>query len=189
MNKPLLIILAGPNGSGKTTICNLPSFKSILQNRNVRVINPDDLAKDAPIGTNALIWSGRQVHHITNELIATGQSFLIETTLSGRNHFKTVQAAKQAGFDTALHFVFVSELALAKKRVQIRVKLGGHDVPEADQERRYEKSLSHAAEMIHAVDEALVYRNDYRARNHELIAEYRDQTRRFALGELPDWLP
>jgi predicted ABC-type ATPase len=189
VTRPLLIVLAGPNGSGKTTLCGFPTFKQLLESRTVRVINPDVLALQAPTGGNALIWSGRQVHKITAEFIATRQSFLVETTLSGRNHFKTVELAKSAGFETALHFVFVSDVELAKKRVQLRVSLGGHDVPEVDQERRYGKSLAHAAEMITVVHEAFDYRNDFRTKNHELIAEYKEGKRNFAVDQLPAWLP
>ena len=82
---PLLIVLAGPNGSGKSTLCGLPAFKTILERREVRVINPDDIARQAPFGSNALIWSGRKVHELTEMLILNKKSFLVETTLSGRN--------------------------------------------------------------------------------------------------------
>jgi predicted ABC-type ATPase len=136
-----------------------------------------------------LIWSGRKVHELTDTLIFNKKSFLVETTLSGRNHFKTVERAIAAGYETALHFVFVSELSLAKRRVKIRVELGGHDVSEADQERRYEKSLSHAAELICLVDEALIYCNDYRTKSHELIAIYQKGKKRFSVGNQPYWLP
>jgi predicted ABC-type ATPase len=83
----------------------------------------------------------------------------------------------------------VSDLELAKRRVQLRVSLGGHDVSEADQTRRYAKSLAHASEMIGLVDESFIYRNDFRTKNHELIAEYIKGKRGFALDVLPPWLP
>jgi predicted ABC-type ATPase len=44
MKKPLLIVIAGPNGSGKTSIT-----KKILQHdwiEECEYINPDDIAKD-----------------------------------------------------------------------------------------------------------------------------------------------
>jgi predicted ABC-type ATPase len=186
---PLLIVLAGPNGSGKSTLCGLPAFKTILERRDVTVINPDDIARQAPPDSNALIWSGRKVHELTETLILNKKSFLVETTLSGRNHFKTVERAIAAGYETALHFVFVSDLDLAKRRVRIRVELGGHNVPEIDQERRYGKSLSHAAELIGIVDHALIYCNDFRLRNHELIATYQSGKKLHSTANLPNWLP
>jgi predicted ABC-type ATPase len=186
---PLLIVLAGPNGSGKSTLCGLPAFKTILERRDVTVINPDDIARQAPPDSNALIWSGRKVHELTETLILNRKSFLVETTLSGRNHFKTVERAIAAGYETALHFVFVSDLGLAKRRVRIRVELGGHNVPEADQERRYGKSLSHAAELIGIVDHALIYCNDFKLRNHELIATYQSGKKLHSTANQPYWLP
>lgn len=189
MTAPLLIVLAGPNGSGKSTLCGLPAFKTILASRDVTVINPDDIARQTPSDSNALIWLGRKVHELTEALIFNKKSFLVETTLSGRNHFKTVERAIAAGFETALHFVFVSDLSLAKRRVRIRVELGGHNVPEADQERRYEKSLSHAAELIGLVDEALIYCNDFRSKNHKLIATYQCGKKLHTTENQPYWLP
>jgi hypothetical protein len=43
--------------------------------------------------------------------------------------------------------------------------------------------------MISLVDEAFVYRNDFRTENHELIAEYKEGKRNFTADQLPAWLP
>jgi predicted ABC-type ATPase len=129
------------------------------------------LAKNAPPGTNPLIWSGRAMHRRVQELTEARQSFVVETTLSGNNHFRTVQQCKKSGYKIALHFVYLSSLQLAIQRVKLRVSLGGHDVSEADQERRYSKSLSNAARLIEICDEAFVYNNDG-LEGHQLVSTY-----------------
>jgi predicted ABC-type ATPase len=168
---PWLILLAGPNGSGKSTLARQPDFASRLANIGAVFLNPDELAKTAPPDANPLIWSGREMHRLVAEFTEARNSFMVETTLSGRNHFRTMEACKKAGYRLSFIFVFVSSLDLAKERVRLRVSLGGHDVPEVDQMRRYEKSLQNAAHMIAFADEAFVYRNDGIA-GHELIAVY-----------------
>lgn len=64
---------------------------------------------------------------------------------------------------------------------------GGHDVPEADQARRYEKSMRNAARMIKIADEAFVYRNDHHT-GHELIAVY-ENGKSIQKSLNLDWLP
>lgn len=159
----------------------------LFENR-VTVVNPDELAKKAPASANALLWSGREVHSIIKENINTGSSFLIETTLSGRNHFRTVEAARSAGFHVALHFVYVSNVERSKSRVALRVSAGGHNVPEIDQDRRFEKSLANFSLLLPQTDEAFVYCNDFGS-GHERVAEYLAGNCVWRELGTPAWLP
>jgi predicted ABC-type ATPase len=184
--KPLLVILAGPNGAGKSTLCKTTTFKAMLEENNTIVINPDDLATQAPNDTNALIWSAREVHRLVYSQIASGRSFLVETTLSGQNHFKTVEAARDAGFHVALHFIFVSNVEVSKKRVALRIMAGGHAVPIRDQERRFGKSMTNLAKMLPLADEAFIYCNDFDI-GHELVAEYANGKCEWCDPNVPIW--
>jgi predicted ABC-type ATPase len=184
---PWLILLAGPNGSGKSTLARQPDFLDKADRLGAVFLNPDELAKSAPFGTNSLIWSGREMHRLTEQYTAARQSFIVETTLSGNNHFRTVENCTRASYRIALHYVFVSSLKLANARVALRVRLGGHDVPEADQARRYEKSFLNASKLIGLCDEAFVYQND-QLTGHELVAVY-DQGRAIFKAIKNDWLP
>jgi predicted ABC-type ATPase len=186
--KPLLVVLAGPNGSGKSTLCETPTFKAMLRENDIAVVNPDELAKQAPASANALLWSGREVHRAIAEKIGDGSSFLIETTLSGRNHFRTVELARATGFYVALHFIYVSTVEQSKTRVRLRVSAGGHDVPEVDQNRRFEKSLKNFSLLLPHTDEAFVYCNDYSS-GHERVAEYLKGNCFWRDLAAPAWLP
>jgi predicted ABC-type ATPase len=185
--KPWLILLAGPNGSGKSTLARQPDFRAKAAEAEAVFLNPDDIAKSAPAGSNPMIWSGREMHRLVDYHTSSRRSFIVETTLSGSNHFRTVENCKKAGYETALHFVFVSSLKLANARVALRVKLGGHNVPESDQARRYEKSLGNAARLIALCDEAFVYRNDKIA-GYEVVAIYSRGMPVFKAIK-DDWLP
>jgi predicted ABC-type ATPase len=54
-----LIVLAGPNGSGKSTLAKTQAYKEMLTRHNAEMLNPDEMAKQAPAGAYALIWAGR----------------------------------------------------------------------------------------------------------------------------------
>ena len=180
---PIFVLLAGPNGSGKSTISRTLDFKSY----GFSVINPDDIAKEAPVDVNALIWAGREVHLRIERSIKEKMSFVVETTLSGNNHFKTIAACKEAGMLIVMHFVFVSSVTASKGRVRTRVGMGGHDVPEADQERRFERSLANAVKVVPVVDEAYFYDNSSRE-GHQLVAHFLNGQIEFISEAAPDWL-
>jgi predicted ABC-type ATPase len=184
---PWLIVLAGPNGSGKSTLARTEAFKASLMRNGAKMLNPDEMAKLAPAGTNALIWSGREMRRQIDESISTKRSFSFETTLSGNNHQHIIRECQQAGYRVAVHYVFVSAVELAIKRVINRVLLGGHDVPEADQRRRYRRSLENAKELFQTCDEAFVYLNDT-LEPHQLVAVYENGKPTFK-NIITDWLP
>lgn len=184
---PWLIVLAGPNGSGKSTLARTEAFKASLRRSGAEMLNPDEMAKLAPAGANALIWSGREMRRQIDDRISARRSFSFETTLSGNNHQHIIEKCQQAGYRIAVHYVFVSDVELAIQRVANRVLLGGHDVPEADQRRRYNRSLENANELFQTCDEAYVYLNDT-LEPHQLVAVYEKGKPIFKTMET-NWLP
>jgi predicted ABC-type ATPase len=81
----------------------------------------------------------------------------------------------------------MSDVELAIKTVINRVLLGGHDVPETDQRRRYRRSLEKARELFQNCDEAFVYLNDA-LEPHQLVAVYERGMPTFKNIQ-SDWLP
>ena len=83
-----LYILAGANGSGKSTIS-----KVLLPSEQLVYVNPDDIAKelnpDNP--TAARIEAGRETLRRIDELLTEGESFAIESTLSGNTYVKVLE--------------------------------------------------------------------------------------------------
>ncbi|OGI03501.1 MAG: hypothetical protein A2Y25_10940 [Candidatus Melainabacteria bacterium GWF2_37_15] len=138
MSKQLFII-AGANGSGKTTLAKelLPEFglKFINADEVAREINPDDLQA-------VRIQAGKLVLKKINELLLQGISFAIETTLSGNFLVKTIKQARQQGYNTALIYCFVDNPNICIERIKVRVKRGGHFVPDEDVIRRFYRSKS-----------------------------------------------
>lgn len=69
-----------------------------------------------------------------------------QRTLSGRAQAGLIREAKAGGYRILLHYIVIGSATQAVARVALRVKLGGHHVPEDDIRRRYERSLRHFLE-------------------------------------------
>lgn len=78
-----------------------------------------------------------------DECIRRGQTFALESTLSGKTYLRLLHQARRRGFRIHLHYLWLPNPAIAIARVRERVRKGGHDVPTADIRRRFERSLYH----------------------------------------------
>lgn len=72
-----------------------------------------------------------------DRLAAARADFAFETTLSGRGYMERLQRWKAAGYRVEIVFLKLPNVQLALKRVALRVKQGGHHVPEGDVRRRF----------------------------------------------------
>jgi predicted ABC-type ATPase len=104
------------------------------------------------------VAAGREVIQRTRAYLRSGESFSIETTLSGGGYLETRQAAEQGFFGSAdlrMH----GPGGRKHQRVRARFSLGGHDVPDEDVRRRYERSLANLAPAVALAHEAQLYDN------------------------------
>jgi len=139
-SKPQLFILAGPNGSGKTTVAEF-----LIANKSLpRFVNADFIAKGLNKGESSLgdIDAGRIMLQKLHSAIELGESIAFETTLSGKMWQRLIDKATRAGFETTICYVAVRNPDIACERVHTRTLEGGHFVAEADIRRRYFRSLT-----------------------------------------------
>lgn len=140
MKKKAIYIIAGPNGSGKTTFARL--FLPDFINCPV-FVNADLIALGlAPFEPRAAaIKAGKLVLREIHEYAERGMDFAFETTLSGQSYATLLKDLKFQGY--ALHFFFLwlpsAELAIA--RIKERVQDGGHHVPADDVRRRFKRGI------------------------------------------------
>ena len=87
MQKKILYIIAGANGSGKSTLAS-----ELLPSENLDFLNADEVAKEiCPENIESVkIKAGKIVLKRLESLFDSKKSFAIETTLSGKNHLKTI---------------------------------------------------------------------------------------------------
>jgi len=137
---PSLYIIAGPNGAGKTTFIKrfAPRHLALLD-----FINADEIARGlSPFAPErAQLEAGRLMLERIRKFIATGKSFAMETTLSGRTYRLVLKQAKETGYATHLDFLALPSVEDSIRRVANRVIQGGHHVPEADLRRRFRLGL------------------------------------------------
>jgi predicted ABC-type ATPase len=137
---PTVYVIAGPNGAGKTTFaCDyLPNEVGCFE-----FINADLIAAGlAPLQPErAQAKAARIVLSSLKELAAKQLDFGFETTLAGRTYARFIQQLKMTGYRVHLYYLWLPDVELHIKRVSERVRKGGHDVPETDIRRRYQRSL------------------------------------------------
>ena len=103
--------------------------------------------------------AGQEFYVKAAELLAAGNDFFVETTLSGRTWKKYMQQAHALGFIVTVYFVFLDSADTCVNRVKQRVRRGGHNVPEADIRRRFSRSLTNFWTMYRKIADhwAIVY--------------------------------
>jgi predicted ABC-type ATPase len=140
MKRPNLYIIAGPNGSGKTTFATefLPRYAKCKN-----FINADLIAKGlSPFSPQtAAIHAGRLVLKQIRDFSDKKMDFGFETTLSGKTYFPLLKALKARGYCIRLFFLWVPDPGLSLARIKERVTLGGHDVPKEVVLRRFDRSI------------------------------------------------
>ncbi len=137
---PNCYIIAGPNGAGKTTFATefLPNYANC---RNF--VNPDLIARAySPFDPNAgMLRTGRAVLERIAEFTDAQTDFAFETTLSGRSYLPFLRRLKRNDFRLHMFYVWIPGPELALLRIRDRVESGGHNVPERDVRRRFDRSL------------------------------------------------
>jgi predicted ABC-type ATPase len=76
-----------------------------------------------------------------DRLSSAGESFALESTLSGHTYVERLQRLKKMGYRIEIIFLRLDTPELAVKRVAHRVKQGGHNVPDMDVRRRFARGL------------------------------------------------
>jgi predicted ABC-type ATPase len=152
-----VIIIAGPNGAGKTTFAEefLPGEAGCAEFVNADLIAAG-LSPFRPGGV--ALAAGRLMLARMAVLAAAGRSFAFETTLASRVYFRRVARWRAAGYLVKLCFLKLPDPGFAIRRVEQRVRLGGHGVPSATVRRRFWRGLANLEEgYLEVVDEWAIY--------------------------------
>ena len=146
-----IIIISGLNGAGKTTFAQefLPQEASCLT-----FINADLIAQGlSPFRPeDAAVRAARLMLEMIADCVKRGESFAIETTLSGRTYARMIPQWKQAGYRVVVFFLQLRSDDLAVARVVDRVAQGGHHIPEPMIQRRSQAGIAN----FHALYKPLV---------------------------------
>ncbi len=187
--KPTLCIVAGPNGSGKTT-----TTIQLLNNEwaaDSVYINPDNIAQETFGDWNsseAILKAAQLATDMRYKCLDEKKNFVFETVFSSDEKIEFIRKAKEAEFFIRFFFVCTNDPTINVLRITNRYLNGGHEVPISKIISRYYKSLANAALAFSLVDRAYIYDNSienklpqllYRMVDGKLFKKYVDN--------LPQW--
>jgi len=185
VTRPQLWVFAGPNGAGKSTI--VARFHVA---ERIPVVNPDAIARrlkpDHQSEPALMLKAGRIAAAERRAYIRAGQSFAIETTLTGRSERRIMEEARAAGYKITLVFLGLDDALTALARVRERVAQGGHDVPAPTVLSRYAKSLTNLPAALALADRAFILDNT--GPRHRLLLALEDGQPRHVSRQLPAWV-
>ena len=144
--QPTLVVIAGPNSAGKSTTAPflLKQAMGILEFVNAYQIAVG-LSAYAP--ETVAFAAGRIMLKRLRDLANSNASFAFESTLSSRTFAPFIARCKSQGYRTKQFYVALPTPELAINRVALRVRLGGHNIPAVDVERRFHRSLHNLFEL------------------------------------------
>lgn len=182
---PVLHLLAGSNGSGKSTFAD----RVLVPATHLRFVNADLIAAERwPGDASAHAYdASRAAAAEREELMATRASFITETVFSHPSKVALVHAAAAAGYHVHLH-VFIVPADVTVGRVADRVRRGGHEVPEDKIRTRYARLWDLVAQAREVAEHTTVYDNSTARSPFVPVATY-DHGRLIGTATWPSWTP
>lgn len=156
-HQPFVVIIAGPNGPGKSTLTRMLIDEGIDFGR---YINPDEIAATL---TGAYDDRVRTAQAIADErrktFIRERKSFSFETVMSHPSKLDVLREARAAGFFVQMFFVATDDPLINVSRVANRVAKGGHDVPTGKIIERYKRVLAMLPDALLLCHAATIFDN------------------------------
>ena len=115
--------------------------------------------------------AARIIDFIRFEFLRLKISFTFETVMSHISKVEFLQEAQRQGFKTYLYYVSTVDPLINIARVQYRVSVGGHPVPEKKIVERYYRSMDLLMQAVDASDRAYLFDNSSDGEKAAFIAE------------------
>jgi len=96
---------------------------------------------------------------IRRKLVLSEKSISFETVMSSYDKVEFLKYAKKSGYRTYLYFIATDDPKINISRVENRVKMGGHFVPEDKIVKRYYKSLDNLFEAVKISNRSFIFDN------------------------------
>ena len=186
---PDLLVIAGPNGSGKTTITE--ALVRYEWSPGAEYINPDIIAEARFGGWNnpeAVLQAARWAAERREALLIQGSGMAFETVFSAPDKLEFLRRAKKRGYFMRLFFIGTTDPEINLRRVQQRVDKGGHGVPKNKIVSRYYGAMENLYAALEFVDRAYLYDNSVDTYNATLYARTQDGQLRRRYHQPPAWV-
>lgn len=188
-HRPELIMIAGPNGSGKTSVTQ--KFLHHEWADGTVYINPDQVANDKFGDWNsqdAVLKAANYCREWRERCIQDRESFVFETVFSAEDKIDFLIRAKEAGFFIRVFFISTNHPSINAARIAKRVMEGGHDVPIRKIISRYAKSIINCETIAPLVDRLYVYDNSVNGQDAQIQFRLKEgMLEKQYVTDLPDW--
>jgi predicted ABC-type ATPase len=159
-DKPVLVVIAGPMGAGKTTF-----YDAHLKEAFPALVPP--------------------VPHQREAMLREHRSFAVEDLVVDT---ELLENARDAGYATKVIFIPTEDPNLNVGRILIRMTHGGQSVPLNTILELYEESMKGLLEARKHADDVLVYDNTPDGKGHRLVARFIGGELVKVTHASPDWL-
>lgn len=177
--RPVIFVLAGVNGAGKSSVGG-----AMLREHGLPWFNPDDFSRElvARSGVSKDVadsdaWAYGKAR--LEAAIADGTDFAFETTLGGSTIARLLGEAA-ATHDVTMIFCGLDSVERHIGRVSLRVRHGGHDIPEDRIRQRWASARENLIALLPRLAHLQVFDNSREAApgtdipNPVLILEMKD---------------
>ena len=172
MHNPRLLVIAGYNGSGKSSFSKflVPSSNTIPFDYDSHFLSHYRALIDIDIKEQmAHNLASTDLNDEIEEAWKSRKDFAFETNFDTEPMYWPNQF-KAKGYDLFLLFLCLDSIELANKRVLIRVENGGHFVPKYEVERRYYAGLRNLDKYYSQFDFIDIFEGSAHAKIPEHIA-------------------
>jgi predicted ABC-type ATPase len=161
---PSIYVLAGVNGAGKSSLMG-----ARIRAEQGEYYNPDEAARRVQSANpglsladaNGIAW--QQGRRLLQRAIDERLDYSFETTLGGETIAELLRKAAAQGHQVHVWYVGLESVELHIARVRLRVEKGGHPIPEAKIQERYETSRLNLIDLFPILTTLRVYDNSFEA--------------------------
>lgn len=140
---PILYILAGPNGTGKTTFYSI-AVQTGLIDENLPFINVDLITQSLGAYNEENYFKASEIYRDrVKGYIDSNSDFMIESNLADNRSYEWISLIKTKNYQVKLYYLSTDDVTINIGRVQRRVLEGGHDIAESIIRSRYQQSHSY----------------------------------------------
>ncbi len=131
--------------------------------------------------------AARQAGKLREQYIKERRSFCFETVFSHPSKVDFLTQAKQTGYEITLVFIHVELAELNKRRVEHRVKHGGHNVPDDKVKSRIPRTIEHVKAARNIVDFLYVFDNSSAESPHRFLLKIENGELIQKQAPFPSW--
>ncbi len=158
MPRPVLFVLAGVNGAGKSSVGGY-----LLARAGLSWFDPDAFARELRAGTGIVEAAGNSVAwqegmRRLESAIARRENHAFETTLGGRTVPAKIREAARS-HEVVMWFCGLASPQQHIERVAARVAAGGHDIPAGKIRERFATSRENLIALMPHLTHLTVYDN------------------------------